>query len=143
MSLLNVENIRKSYGKTEVLKDISFSLKKGEVLAIIGSSGSGKTTLLRCLNFLETPGNGKISVNDKVLFDSNDSGKNSESQIRKNRLHFGLVFQSFNLFPQYSVIDNINERLFKANILVNEINNSYEKSNYALRTGDNSRIIER
>lgn len=67
MSLLNVENIRKSYGKTEVLKDISFSLKKGEVLAIIGSSGSGKTTLLRCLNFLETPGNGKISVNDKVL----------------------------------------------------------------------------
>ena len=91
MSLLSVENIRKSYGKTPVLKDISFSLEKGEVLAIIGSSGSGKTTLLRCLNFLETPQN----------------GKNSESQIRKNRLHFGLVFQSFNLFPQYSVIDNI------------------------------------
>ena len=107
MSLLSVENIRKSYGKTPVLKDISFSLEKGEVLAIIGSSGSGKTTLLRCLNFLETPQNGKISVGDKVLFDSNDSGKNSESQIRKNRLHFGLVFQSFNLFPQYSVIDNI------------------------------------
>ena len=107
MSLLSVENIRKSYGKTPVLKDISFSLEKGEVLAIIGSSGSGKTTLLRCLNFLETPQNGKISVGDKVLFDSNDSGKNSESQIRKNRLHFGLVFQSFNLFPQYSVIGNI------------------------------------
>ena len=107
MSLLNVENIRKSYGKTEVLKDISFSLKKGEVLAIIGSSGSGKTTLLRCLNFLETPGNGKISVNDKVLFDSNDSSAKSDSEIRKRRLQFGLVFQSFNLFPQYTVIENI------------------------------------
>ncbi len=107
MSLLNVENIRKSYGKTEVLKDISFSLKKGEVLAIIGSSGSGKTTLLRCLNFLETPGNGKISVNDEVLFDSNDSTAKSDSEIRKRRLHFGLVFQSFNLFPQYTVIENI------------------------------------
>lgn len=107
MSLLNVENIRKSYGKTEVLKDISFSLKKGEVLAIIGSSGSGKTTLLRCLNFLETPGNGKISVNDKVFFDSNDSSAKSDSEIRKRRLHFGLVFQSFNLFPQYTVIENI------------------------------------
>lgn len=107
MSLLNVESIRKSYGKTEVLKDISFSLKKGEVLAIIGSSGSGKTTLLRCLNFLETPGNGKISVNDKVLFDSNDSSAKSDSEIRKRRLHFGLVFQSFNLFPQYTVIENI------------------------------------
>ena len=107
MSLLNVENIRKSYGKTEVLKNISFSLKKGEVLAIIGSSGSGKTTLLRCLNFLETPSNGKISVNDKVLFDSNDSSAKSDSEIRKRRLHFGLVFQSFNLFPQYTVIENI------------------------------------
>ena len=107
MSLLNVENIRKSYGKTEVLKDISFSIKKGEVLAIIGSSGSGKTTLLRCLNFLETPSNGKISVNDKVLFDSNDSSAKSDSEIRKRRLHFGLVFQSFNLFPQYTVIENI------------------------------------
>ena len=107
MSLLNVENIRKSYGKTEVLKDISFSLKKGEVLAIIGSSGSGKTTLLRCLNFLETPGNGKISVNDKVLFDSNDSSAKSDSEIRKRRLHFGLVFQQFNLFPHMNVLKNV------------------------------------
>jgi len=107
MSLLNVENIRKSYGKTEVLKDISFSLKKGEVLAIIGSSGSGKTTLLRCLNFLETPSNGKISVNDKVLFDSNDSSAKSDSEIRKRRLHFGLVFQSFNIFPQYTALQNV------------------------------------
>ena len=107
MSLLNVENIRKSYGKTEVLKDSGFSLGKGEVLAIIGSSGSGKTTLLRCLNFLETPSNGKISVNDNVLFDSNDSSAKSDSEIRKRRLHFGLELQSFNLFPQYTVTENI------------------------------------
>ncbi len=107
MSLLKVENIQKNFGKTEVLKDISFSLEKGEVLAIIGSSGSGKTTLLRCLNFLETPRTGKITVNDKVLFDSSNPLKNTESEIRKSRLHFGLVFQSFNLFPQYKVIDNI------------------------------------
>lgn len=107
MSLLKVENIQKSFGKTQVLKNISFSLEKGEVLAIIGSSGSGKTTLLRCMNFLETPQKGKIIVNDKVLFDAeNISGKN-DKDIRKNRLHFGLVFQSFNLFPQYKVIDNI------------------------------------
>lgn len=107
MSMLNVENIQKSFGKTEVLKDISFSLEKGEVLAIIGSSGSGKTTLLRCLNFLETPQKGKITVDGKVLFDSSDASKISDVAIRQNRLHFGLVFQSFNLFPQYKVIDNI------------------------------------
>ena len=107
MSMLNVENIQKSFGRIEVLKDISFSLEKGEVLAIIGSSGSGKTTLLRCLNFLETPQKGKITVGGKVLFDSDDASKKSEVAIRQNRLHFGLVFQSFNLFPQYKVIDNI------------------------------------
>ena len=107
MSLLNVNNIQKSFGKNEVLKSISFSIEKGEVLDIIGSSGSGKTTLLRCLNFLETPQKGKIIVNDKVLFDGDDPSKKTDSQIRKNRLHFGLVFQSFNLFPQYKVIDNI------------------------------------
>lgn len=107
MSLLKVENIQKSFGKTQVLKDISFSLEKGEVLAIIGSSGSGKTTLLRCLNFLETPQSGKITVNDSVLLDCGDKAKTSDAEIRKNRLHFGLVFQSFNLFPQYKVIENI------------------------------------
>ena len=107
MSLLSVQNIQKSFGKTQVLKNISFSLDKGEVLAIIGSSGSGKTTLLRCLNFLETPQKGKITVNGSVLFDSSDISRTSDSQIRKNRLHFGLVFQSFNLFPQYKVIENI------------------------------------
>ncbi len=107
MSMLNVENIQKSFGKTEVLKNISFSLNKGEVLAIIGSSGSGKTTLLRCLNFLETPQKGRITVNGNVLFDADDRAKSNDVQVRQNRLHFGLVFQSFNLFPQYTVIDNI------------------------------------
>lgn len=107
MSFLQVENIQKNFGKTPVLKKIGFSLEKGEVLAIIGSSGSGKTTLLRCLNFLETPQKGKITVNNKVLFDSENKEQTNEKTIRKNRLHFGLVFQSFNLFPQYTVIENI------------------------------------
>lgn len=107
MSFLKVENIKKSFGRTEVLKDISFSLEKGEVLAIIGSSGSGKTTLLRCLNFLETPQQGKITVGGNLLFDGDDDSKKSESAIRKNRLHFGMVFQNFNLFPQYKVIENL------------------------------------
>ena len=105
--MLKVENIGKSFGKNEVLKDISFSLNKGEVLAIIGSSGSGKTTLLRCLNFLETPQKGKISVGDEVLFDSDGEVAKSDLDIRRKRLHFGLVFQNFNLFPQYKVIENI------------------------------------
>ncbi len=107
MSLLTVKNIRKSFGKTEVLKGIDFSLEKGKVLSIIGSSGSGKTTLLRCLNFLETPDSGTISVNDEVIFDAEQNKRLKDSEIRSNRLHFGLVFQSFNLFPQYNVFDNI------------------------------------
>ncbi|MDO4608230.1 MAG: amino acid ABC transporter ATP-binding protein [Clostridia bacterium] len=107
MTILQVNDIKKNFGKTEVLKGISFSLNKGEVISIIGSSGSGKTTLLRCINFLETPDKGKITVGDKVLFNSNDIKKLSDDQIRENRLHFGLVFQSFNLFPQYNVLENI------------------------------------
>ncbi len=105
MSILEVKNIQKSFDKTEVLKDISFSLQKGEVLSIIGSSGSGKTTLLRCLNFLETTDSGKIIVDDDVLFDGNN--KLSDDKIRENRLNFGLVFQNFNLFPQYTVLENL------------------------------------
>ena len=107
MSVLNVNNLKKSFGKTEVLKGISFSLEKGEVLSIIGSSGSGKTTLLRCLNFLETPNVGTIEVSDKVIFDSSIKTKPSDMEIRENRLNFGLVFQSFNLFPQYTVLKNL------------------------------------
>ena len=107
MSILEVKNIRKKFENIEVLKGIDFSLEKGGVLSIIGSSGSGKTTLLRCLNFLETPDEGIIKVNDEILFDSSDPLTRSESQIRKKRLHFGLVFQSFNLFPQYTALENI------------------------------------
>lgn len=108
MSWLEVKNIQKSFGKTEVLKGIDFSLEKGEVLALIGSSGSGKTTLLRCLNFLETPDKGTISVKDEILFDGSLNANLNDEQIRQNRLHFGLVFQNFNLFPQYTVLKNIN-----------------------------------
>lgn len=107
MSFLEVKDIKKSFGKTEVLKGVSFNLEKGEVLSILGSSGGGKTTLLRCLNFLEVPDSGTISVGDKVLFDGDDKNTLSDEQIRENRLHFGLVFQSFNLFPQYNVLDNV------------------------------------
>ena len=107
MSFLEVNNIEKSYGKTKVLKGISFDVKKGEVLAVIGSSGSGKTTLLRCLNFLERPENGTISVNGETLFDGALTGEINDSEIRRRRLHFGLVFQSFNLFPQYTALQNV------------------------------------
>lgn len=107
MAILEVENIVKSFGKTEVLKDISFSLEKGEAVSIIGSSGSGKTTLLRCLNFLERPDQGIIRVGGETLFDANDPKTMLESEIRKKRLHFGLVFQNFNLFPQYTAMQNV------------------------------------
>ena len=107
MSMLEVKNINKSFGSNEVLKGIDFTLEKGEVLSIIGSSGSGKTTLLRCLNFLEIPDTGKIIVNGDTVFDSDEKTKFTDDQIRQKRLHFGLVFQSFNLFPQYTVLRNL------------------------------------
>ena len=107
MSLLEVKNIHKNFGKTQVLKGISFSLEKNEVISILGSSGSGKTTLLRCLNFLETPDKGSISIAGKEIFNADDKVKKSDKQIRQNHLHFGLVFQSFNLFPQYTVMKNL------------------------------------
>ena len=107
MEILKVEHIEKHFGSVSVLKDISFSLQEGQALSIIGSSGSGKTTLLRCLNFLETPDHGRISVRDKVLFDANNAETQRESDIRKKRLHFGLVFQNFNLFPQYTALENV------------------------------------
>ncbi|WP_072525414.1 amino acid ABC transporter ATP-binding protein [Clostridium sp. Marseille-P3244] len=107
MSILEIEHLKKSFGRTEVLDDISFSLEKGQVLSIIGSSGSGKTTLLRCLNFLEQPDGGIIRVNGEALFDAEDPSTMQESEIRRKRLHFGLVFQSFNLFPQYTALENV------------------------------------
>ena len=107
MNILEVKNIRKKFDHTEVLKDISFSMQQGQAVSIIGSSGSGKTTLLRCLNFLEMPDQGVIRVGNETLFDSDNPGSRSEKEIRKKRLHFGLVFQSFNLFPQYTALENV------------------------------------
>ena len=107
MALLEVQHIEKRFGATQVLTDISFSLEKGQALSIIGSSGSGKTTLLRCLNFLEKPDHGSISVGGELLFNAADPQTQLENEIRKKRLHFGLVFQSFNLFPQYTALKNV------------------------------------
>lgn len=107
MAILEINNIKKSFGSNEVLKGISFSLEEGEVLSLIGSSGSGKTTLLRCMNFLERADEGTILVDGNVIFDASDKRKLSEKEVRKNRLNFGLVFQDFNLFPQYNVLENL------------------------------------
>lgn len=107
MAMLEVSHIEKHFAHTKVLKDVSFSLDKGNALAIIGSSGSGKTTLLRCLNFLERPNHGVITVNGEVLFDASEKIKEKEKEFRKKRLHFGMVFQSFHLFPQYTALENV------------------------------------
>ena len=107
MAILEVKNIEKTFNKTKVLKDISFSLEEGKALAIIGSSGSGKTTLLRCINFLENPDSGVIKVRDNVLLEASQKQKFSEKELREKRLHFGMVFQSFNLFPQYTALENV------------------------------------
>ncbi|MCR4890958.1 MAG: amino acid ABC transporter ATP-binding protein [Lachnospiraceae bacterium] len=105
--MLEVKGLEKQFGSLEVLKGIDFSLEKGESMALIGASGSGKTTLLRCLNFLERPTGGQIIVNDNVILDVSSQKTLNENEIRKNRLHFGLVFQSFNLFPQYTTLQNV------------------------------------
>ena len=107
MAILEVNNIEKHFGSTSVLKDVSFSLEEGSALAIIGSSGSGKTTLLRCLNFLETPNGGTIKVKGETLIDASLKQKRKERELRTKRLHFGKVFQSFNLFPQYTALENV------------------------------------
>ena len=106
MAILEVKNIRKSFDGEEILKGISFDLEKGQTLSILGSSGSGKTTLLRCLNFLEHPDAGVITVNGNVLLDAASQVK-SEEDVRQKRLHFGMVFQQFNLFPQYTALENV------------------------------------
>ncbi len=106
MSVLVVKDLKKSFGKTEVLKGVSFDLSEGEVLSIIGSSGSGKTTILRCINQLETPDDGFISVADEVFFDGK-AGKVSAEEKRRRQLLVGLVFQDFHLFPQYNVLKNV------------------------------------
>ena len=107
MAILQVENLGKNFSSSRVLDGVSFTMERGEVLSMIGSSGSGKTTLLRCLNFLERPDKGRILMGDEVLFDAADPRTTRESEIRKKRLHFGLVFQNFNLFPQYTALQNV------------------------------------
>jgi len=107
MSYLEINAIEKTFGHHKVLKGIDFSLDKGQTISIIGSSGSGKTTLLRCINFLERPDVGTITLDGNLLFNGLDKKELKEKTIRKNRLHFGLVFQSFNLFPQYTVLENV------------------------------------
>ena len=107
MAILEVNHIEKHFGKTKVLKDVSFSMEEGSAIAIIGSSGSGKTTLLRCLNFLEKPNQGTIKVRDEILFDAKNAATDKDADLRKKRLHFGMVFQSFNLFPQYTALQNV------------------------------------
>lgn len=108
MAFLEVKDIKKNFGKTEVLKGVSFSLEEGQVLSVIGSSGNGKTTLLRCLNYLEFADYGTVTLNGKVISDGEKLKLLKEDEIRENRLHFGLVFQSFNLFPQYTALENVN-----------------------------------
>ena len=107
MAILEVERLEKRFGSTDVLKDISFTMEKGSVLSVLGSSGSGKTTLLRCLNFLEKPDGGKIRVDGQLLLDASRPDAMTEDEIRQNRLHFGMVFQNFNLFPQYTALKNV------------------------------------
>lgn len=107
MPILEVQHMEKHFGATRVLEEIGFDLERGQALAVIGSSGSGKTTLLRCLNFLETPDAGRMLVNGEILFDHANPVTQRESEIRKKRLHFGMVFQSFNLFPQYTALENV------------------------------------
>lgn len=107
MAILEVSHIEKHFGRTNVLKDVSLSMEEGTALAIIGSSGSGKTTLLRCLNFLERPNGGTITVNGETLFDASTAGTEKDADLRRKRLHFGMVFQSFNLFPQYTALQNV------------------------------------
>ena len=137
MAILDVRNIEKHFDKTPVLEDISFSLEEGQALSIIGSSGSGKTTLLRCLNFLETPDSGSIYVRGEKLFDAAEAQDINESDIRKKRLHFGLVFQSFNLFPQYTALENVT--------LARELLSKKEKTNEtkADMLKDGKRLMEK
>ena len=107
MAILEIKNLVKSFDKTEVLKDVSFSKEKGEVVSIIGSSGSGKTTFLRCINFLEKADKGQILLNGNEIFNGENQHQMSPAELRKNQLNFGFVFQQFNLFPQYNVLENV------------------------------------
>ncbi len=107
MEILKINNLKKRFGKTEVLKGVNFAMHEGEVISIIGSSGSGKTTLLRCINFLERANSGCVYLDGELLYDAESQKSLKPAEIRKKQMNFGLVFQDFNLFPQYNVIDNV------------------------------------
>lgn len=107
MHILEVKNLHKSFGKTKVLKGIDFSMDEGTILAVLGSSGSGKTTMLRCINYLETADEGQIYIDERLMFDGSDKAKLSPELERERQLSTGLVFQSFNLFPQYTALENV------------------------------------
>ena len=104
---LDVQSLSVTLGENAILKDASFSIDSGEFVGIIGPNGSGKTTLLRCLNFLETPNQGTIAVNGETIFDASRPVKMSDKELRSKRLHFGMVFQAFHLFPQYTALENV------------------------------------
>ena len=137
--MLEVNDLRKSFGKTPILKGINFQMDAGEVLSIIGSSGSGKTTLLRCLNFLEYPDGGSISVNGELLFDAMNQSRDSAAALRRKRLHFGLVFQNFNLFPQYTALENVS----LASLLLEQKTEEYRRNKAAVveRVRENARQL--
>lgn len=107
MPILEIKNIHKTFGETEVLKGVDLSLSQGEVVSLIGSSGSGKTTFLRCISFLENPDEGSVKVDGELMYDSDEKEKCRGEQLRKKQLNFGFVFQSYNLFPQYTAIENV------------------------------------
>lgn len=107
MAILEIKNLEKSFDKTKVLKDVSFQMEKGEVVSVIGSSGSGKTTLLRCISFLEKADGGEIILNGETIFDAKQAKQIKGAKMRENQLKFGFVFQNFNLFPQYTALENV------------------------------------
>lgn len=145
MTVLEVNNIHKRFGKTDVLKGIDFKIEEGEVVSVIGSSGSGKTTLLRCITGLESADEGRISVGGRVTFDSERKEKLSREEKRENQLCTGLVFQSFNLFPQYTVLRNVTlakELLVKEECKKNKLSREDKKNKLAAISTEAIKIIE-
>ncbi len=125
MAYLQVKDFSKRFNDTKVLKGVSLSIEKGEVLSIIGSSGGGKTTLLRCINFLTFPDTGEMILEGTKIFDANDVKNYKTADLRKKRLNFGLVFQSFNLFPQYTVKGNV---MLAPNLLFEQEVSDYKRT---------------
>ena len=140
MSYLEIKNLTKKYGETEVLKGIDLNMEKGEVVSVIGSSGSGKTTLLRCINFLEFPDTGKMVLNGTTLLNCDENIKYGYNELREKRLNFGLVFQSFNLFPQYSVFENV---VLAPELLLKERYNEFIKSEKAKITAEAEDLLKK